>query len=257
MKNNETTKNNETMKSDKTKAAIIANAAVIWKQFEDVLVPRLRLSVVDRAVYSQLLRHTWLEGKARLHFSIYWLARRACLSSATVREAVRRLVAKGVLRLVERSKAGHVVEVRLPEEIRGAWPKRNEARNGVLNGARLPGAADAEETDFLQSRALREAIHEREGGVCFYCLRRVPARRRCIDHVVPRVRLGRNCYRNLVSSCGDCNSQKGEEQAGNFLRKLYREGRLTAEELMERLRALEALAAGKLRPASASTELPQ
>jgi hypothetical protein len=31
-----------------------------------------------------------------------------------------RLVAKGALRLVERSKAGHIVEVRLPEEICGA-----------------------------------------------------------------------------------------------------------------------------------------
>ena len=208
-------------------------------------MPRLRLSVVDRAVYSHLVRHSRLEGKLRLHFSIYWLARGACLSSATVRAAVRRLVARGALRLVERSKAGHVVEVRLPEEIRGARPKRIGARDR----ARLAGVADVEETDFLQSRALREAIHGREGGVCFYCLRRVKVRARCLDHVVPRVRLGRNCYRNLVSSCGDCNSQKGEEQAGNFLRRLYREGRLTAEELSARLRAVEALAAGKLRPA--------
>ena len=244
------------MKSNKinaaliTNAAVITNAALVWKQLEDVLVPRLRLSVVDRAVYSHLVRHSRLEGKLRLHFSIYWLARGACLSSATVRAAVRRLVARGALRLVERSKAGHVVEVRLPEEIRGARPKRIEARER----ARLAGAADVEQTDFLESRALREAIHAREGGVCFYCLRRVPTRRRCIDHVVPRVRLGRNSYRNLVSSCGECNSQKGEEQAGNFLRKLYREGRLTAEELTGRLRVLDELAAGKLRPALRSQE---
>jgi 5-methylcytosine-specific restriction endonuclease McrA len=234
----------EIMKNDNTIKGNTTNAALIWKQFEDVLVPRLRLSVVDRAVYSHLLRHSRLEGKPRLRFSIYWLARGACLSSATVRQAVRRLVARGVLRLVERSKAGHVVEVRLPEEIRGARPWRITERDK----ARLPRPADLEETDFLQGRALREAIHAREGGVCFYCLRRVPARRRCIDHVVPRVRLGSNGYRNLVSSCGDCNSQKGDEQAENFLRRLYREGRLTAEELMGRLRALEELAAGKLRP---------
>jgi hypothetical protein len=51
------------------------NAAEVWKQMEDSLVPRLRLSVLDRSVYSYLLRYTRLEGKSRLHFSIQWLAR--------------------------------------------------------------------------------------------------------------------------------------------------------------------------------------
>ncbi len=32
------------------------NAEHIWKQLEDYLVPRLHLSVIDRAVYSHLLR---------------------------------------------------------------------------------------------------------------------------------------------------------------------------------------------------------
>jgi len=66
---------------------------------------------------------------------------------------------------------------------------------------------------------------------------------------VPAVRRGSNSYRNLVSSCAECNSQKGETPADGFLRLLYRDGRLTAGELTERLRAVEALAAGKLRPA--------
>jgi hypothetical protein len=44
------------------------------------------------------------------------------------------------------------------------------------------------------------------------------------------------------------NSQKGERPAGDFLRWLYREGRLTAAEMAGRLRALEDLAAEKLRP---------
>lgn len=72
---------------------------------------------------------------------------------------------------------------------------------------------------------------------------------RCLDHVVPLVRRGRNGYRNLVSSCAECNSQKGERRTEDFLRWLYREGRLSAGELSGRFRALAALAAGKLRPA--------
>lgn len=46
----------------------------------------------------------------------------------------------------------------------------------------------------------------------------------------------------------ECNSRKGETVAGDFLRWLYRESRLTASELTARLRALDALASGKLRP---------
>jgi hypothetical protein len=100
------------------------NAVHVWKQMEDLVVPRLRLSVIERAVYSHLLRHSRLEGKAELRFSILWLARGACLSTSSVRQSVRSLAAKGALRLAERSRAGHVVKVRLPEEIRSGSRRR-------------------------------------------------------------------------------------------------------------------------------------
>src|SRR5258708_14448770 len=98
------------------------NAEQVWKQFEDLLVPRLRLSTTDRVVYSHLVRHSRREGDLRLQFSILWLARGTRLSHNAVRWAVRRLVAHGVLRLVERSKAVHMLEVRLPRQARPAGP---------------------------------------------------------------------------------------------------------------------------------------
>ena len=52
----------------------------------------------------------------------------------------------------------------------------------------------------------------------------------------------------LVASCMECNSQKGEKAAGDFLRGLYRKRRLTSAELEDRLCAIDALASGKLRP---------
>ena len=220
------------------------NAVHVWKQLEDLAVPRLHLSVMERAVYSHLLRHTWLEGKPELRFSILWLARGACISTGMARQTVRSLVAKGVLRLAERSKAGHVVQVRLPEEIRSV--RTGEMAERAAAGP--PSAGDLEKADFLETRALREAIHTREGGFCFYCLRRLTPMLRCVDHVVARVRGGGNGYRNLVSACSECNSQKGEGRAEDLLRGLYREGRLSAEELSGRLGALARLAAGKLRP---------
>jgi hypothetical protein len=229
------------------------NAELVWKQLEDLLVPRLRLSVIDRTVYSHLLRHSRLEGKRRLRFSLMWLGRNIRLSTGPVREAVRRLVAQGALRLVQRSKAGHIVEVRLPSEIRAVRLNRIENRAAAREegaGARAP--VDIEETDFLQTRTLRKAIHAREHGQCFYCMRRTTPTVQCLDHVVPQARLGRNSYRNLVSSCMECNAQKGEKPADDFLRRLYRERRLTAAELAARLRALDALASGKLRPSIAT-----
>src|SRR6266446_4159789 len=225
------------------------NAELVWKQLEDQLAPRLRLSVIDRTVYSHLLRHSRLEGKLRLRFSILCLGRNIRLSTGPVREAVRRLVAQGALRLVQRSKAGHVVEVRLPDEIRAVRLNRIETRAAARgDGTSARAAVNIEEADFLQNRTLRKAIHARERCQCFYCLRRTTPTVQCLDHVVPQARLGRNSYRNLVSSCMECNAQKGEKAADDFLRRLYRERRLTAAELAARLRALDALASGKLRP---------
>jgi len=229
-------------------SATKVDAESLWKQIEDVVVPQLRLSVIDHVVYSHLVRHSRLEGKRRLRFSILWLARNVRLSGGPTREAVRRLAGQGALRLVERSKAGHVVEVRLPEEIRGVRANTIRARKA----AHLSSAIGIEEVDFLKTLELRRAIHARERGKCFYCLRRIAARLECLDHVVPRARMQCNSYRNLVSSCMECNSQKGERPAEEFLRWLFRERRLTAAELSDRLRALDLLASGKLRPALSS-----
>ena len=230
------------------------NVKHLWKQFADVLFPRLRLSIIDRVVYSHLVRHTRLEGKLQLRFSIPWLARGIGISSGPVREAVRRLIVLGALRLIHRSKAGHVIEVRLPDEIRAARPGLHAMAGAIAVGGRVNASRSVkspvklEQLDFLKTRALRQSIHLRERGHCFYCLRRIDSRVQCLDHVIPRVKAGRNSYRNLVSCCLECNSLKGARPAANFLRSLYRERRLTASELNARLRALDTLASGKLPP---------
>jgi hypothetical protein len=218
------------------------NAEQVWKQFED-LAPRLRLSTTDRVVYTHLLRHSRLEGKLQLRFSIPWLARGVGLCGHSVRWAVRRLIARGALRLVERSKAGHVVEVRLPEE----FPAVSAAP--ISPRPLCPNRTDHfEELDFLKHPALRRAIHLRERGRCFYCLSPLTLLTRCLDHVVPLAELQDNSYRNLVSCCRKCNSQKSDLTAEAHLRRLYDDGRLTPAQFTARLRVLDALVAGKLRP---------
>ena len=235
------------------------NAEHIWKQFEDLLVPRLRLSITDRAVYSNLVRHSRLEGKPRLRFSIPWLSRGIRLCGNSTRWAVRRLISRGLLRLVQCSKAGHVVEVLLPEEILAAdtgRSDRSDRTGGPISPAFLP-AIYSEGEDFLKTAALRRSIHAREHGRCFYCLRQLTPQARCLDHVVPLSQFGGNSSRNLVSCCLKCNSQKGERSALDFLRRLYRERRLSDSELAGRLRALDALASGKLHPAIAPIANPR
>src|SRR5258708_31641172 len=66
------------------------DAVEVWKQLEDLAVPRLHLSLIERAMYSHLLRHSRLEGRVQLRFSILWLGRCACLSFFSARQAVRR-----------------------------------------------------------------------------------------------------------------------------------------------------------------------
>src|SRR5260370_21730928 len=240
------------------------NAVHVWKQLEALAVPRLHLSVIDRAVYSHLLRHSRLEGRLQLRFSILWLARGACLSCASARKAVRSLVAKGALRLAERSKAGHVVKVCLPEEIRSVRAGKIAACAamrlpgvGCLPGVgRPPGVVNGgnlEEADFLEGGGLREAIHAREGGFCFYCLRRMKPTVRCLDHVVASVRGGHNGYRNLGSACAECNSQKGQGRAGGFFPWVWGEGRVSRGDTTGRRRRRSWRPARRRREPRAST----
>jgi 5-methylcytosine-specific restriction endonuclease McrA len=220
------------------------NAALVWKQVEDLLVPRLRLSVTDRVVYYHLVRHSRLEGKLQFRFSMAWLTRGTFISGSAARRAVHRLIDYGAFRLVQRSKVGHLVEVRLPDEIPATQPDAPNTRQPE----RQNHAGDLEELDFQKTKRLRQVIHARERGLCFYCLCQTSPNSRCIDHVVPLAGSGHNSYRNLVSVCWECNAQKGESAAQDFLRGLYRHGRLTPTELTGRLRALNDLASGKLRP---------
>jgi hypothetical protein len=62
------------------------DAVQVWKQMEDLLAPLLNLSLADRVIYSYLFRHSRLEGKQQLQFSIFWLARGVGLSSKFTRD---------------------------------------------------------------------------------------------------------------------------------------------------------------------------
>lgn len=226
----------------------------VWKEFENVST-RLNLNVIQRAVYSHLLLHTRLEGKLRLHFTLPELSRNVRISRGPVRDALHRLSGHGALKFVDRGYDGYVVEVRLPAEVPASRiPPAQAAKTETTNPGKPPLVPNLEDLDFLSNRKLRQTIHEREAGKCFYCQRHTSQRSRCLDHVVPRAMSGQNSYRNVVSSCASCNWQKAHSAAPDFLRVLFHEGRLSRKELTARLAALRALAAGKLRPRFSTDE---
>jgi hypothetical protein len=131
-------------------------------------------------------------GQPRLQFAVFSLARTLGISAGLVRDAVRRLHELGTLRVLKRDKTGHLVEMCLPEKIRAI----REAGKETAGAGESAAIAKLENADFWKTWALRKAIHDRERGACFYCLRGTAANVRCLDHVVPRSRLGSNSYRN-------------------------------------------------------------
>lgn len=112
----------------------------------------------------------------------------------------------------------HVAEVRLPEEILADLPSKvvPAGQPQDFKPRRIPPGfvVSLEDEDFLRTDALRHAIHAREAGRCFYCLRVLTPSMICLDHVVPRAQSGNNSYRNLVSSCRECHAQKGRITSG-------------------------------------------
>src|SRR6202047_1993999 len=127
------------------------NPGLLWMQFEDVLAPRLGLSVFDCAVYSHLLRHSLVVGRLRLQFSVMSVAAKLGLSNGPVRQAVRRLDELGALRLLERSKIGHLVEMRLPQNIRAIRLHKNGASTAEAGAAGEPAAPNLRDPGFPKS----------------------------------------------------------------------------------------------------------
>lgn len=87
----------------------------------------------------------------------------------------------------------------------------------------------------------------REGGKCFYCLRALNSSNFIVEHVSARAE-GGNGYRNVVAACRNCNNRKNDTPVDDFIRALYRENLLSADDFANRTRALERLRAGELKP---------
>lgn len=208
----------------------------IFKQCEDHLFPGRHLTVRERALYYHLLRHTHAEGKPAALFALLPLAAALSVSESSAREDIRSLNEKGCIH-IDRSRQGHLVRVLLPEEI-----------EGVIPAAASATAIDLEQIDFFNGRRFLDALLVRENHRCFYCLKGIRPDSCELDHSISRMNGADHSYRNIVASCHDCNTSKQATAPADFLRILFRKGRLSAAELEERLVTLDQLQSGKLVP---------
>ncbi len=211
--------------------------AQVCRDVEDHLVPYLRLGSGERALYYHLLRHSRAEGKRIALISNRRLGSSFGTSSTTARFHLRHLAEKGCIRITDRSLAGHTLDVLLPHEIPGCLQPGSPGNLKQLATA-----------DCFHDRKMRPAILRRENHACFYCLRELRPESAAFDHVVPVSDGGDHSYRNVVACCFDCNSRKRNRPAAEFLRVLFRTGRLSDAELDSRFIALDSLQAGHLVP---------
>jgi hypothetical protein len=222
---------------------------VVLEDLQDHLAPRL--DTYELAIYLYVFRHTRLIGREEavigfksarndISFGRPKGKGRARMSEYTCATKLRSLERKGCVKILGSERTGTKVKLFLPSEISGLIP---EPVHEV--------ALDVEEMDFFNDPANRLLILERENHKCFYCLRALTESNYVIEHVVSRPD-GNNSYRNVVAACLNCNNRKSSTSAEDFLRGLYREGFLGAGEFEDRLRALEQLRQGLLKPTMGS-----
>jgi hypothetical protein len=155
----------------------------------------------------------------------------------TCLEKLRSLDAKGCIKLVDERDDAPGVRVLLPSEM-----------PGLIGGDDRHGPPNLDHMDFYSVPENRRLILEREEGRCFYCRRKVNESSSAFDHVAPRS-VGNEGYRNVVASCRRCLNRKGDSHPEDLLRVLFREGFIRSDVLADRLRALDDLRVGKLKPA--------
>jgi len=214
------------------------------EQFQDYLAPKL--DTYEQALYLYIFRHSRLLGldevvigfkSARVRMACGVGEKGKPMSENSAYEKLQSLKSKGCIEIVSTENTGRRFRLMLPHEIPGVIPPPE---------LQLP-PLDIEEMDFFEMPENRALILEREQHHCFYCLRALTAENYVMEHVVSRP-TGNNGYRNVVAACRECNNRKNDSIAEDYLRGLYRESFLSADELQERLLKLGRLKNGELKP---------
>ena len=161
---------------------------------------------------------------------------RTAPSAHVIYEKLKSLESKGCIKVLSSERLGTRLIIFAPRE----FP-------GLVSGPSPQESIDLEEIDFFGVTENRRLILEREENRCFYCLAKLDMNNYVIEHVVSRP-MGNNSYRNVVAACRQRNNRKNSMLVEDYLRMIYREGLLNADEFKGRQAHLEQLSAGELKP---------
>ncbi len=220
------------------------NLSGFFIQFQDFLAPKL--DTYEQAIYLYIFRHSRMIGNPEAVIGFKSArTRMACgtgvkgkpMSEKSAYDKLQSLATKGCLDIIATERAGKRIRIRLPDEIPGTIPPPIGETKVI----------DIESVDFFAAEN-RSYILNREGHRCFYCQRAINKETYVIEHVISRP-AGNNTYRNLVAGCRECNNRKNDTGAEDFLRLLYRESVLSGSDFKNRLKPLELLRNGGLKPA--------
>lgn len=215
-----------------------------FQQFQDYLAPKL--DTYEQAIYLYIFRHTRFMGQSEAVIGFKSArVRIACgigeagkpMSESSAYERLKSLRQKQCIALLQTEHKGSRIRLFLPKEIEGVVPVQQTSSDQI----------DIEQVDFFSDAANRLAILSRENSRCFYTLKLIDANSFVVDHVVSRP-MGNNGYRNVVAASREANNRKGAMAADDFIRQLFREGYLSEQECVSRLKALGDLRAGLLKP---------
>lgn len=133
------------------------------------------------------------------------LARATDKSDSTVRREIDRMIALGIVTVLQEGRGMRTyvyrVNVDRLEALRSEEPVPDRVQKPVAKVA----------------TSIRYAVVARDRGMCRYCL---SSEKITIDHVIPSSAGGDESVTNLVACCRSCNSKKGAktpEQAGMVL----------------------------------------
>ncbi|MBT3187765.1 MAG: HNH endonuclease [Anaerolineae bacterium] len=211
------------------------NWVKIYTDVEDKLFPHYKGDVWERGMYYYLLSQTRIRGLDSATIPLPQISVALQCSDFKSRKTIRSLAEKGCIEL-EQTRQGHSVKVLLPYELKIS--EETPAENLV----------DIETVDFYKNRDYLIALLKREQEQCFYCLCDISEASCELDHVISQLNGGGNGYRNIVASCHQCNRKKQGGSAENHIRLLRRKHLLNEKEFEARMRALEALDDGLLKP---------
>ena len=178
------------------------DTAAVVRDMVDGLLPEL--TPYEATMYLFILRHTALSGGVpSLRIGKRTIAARFAKGSRGeksnfehITKLVKRLEAKGCLRIGDTTREGTLYSLVLPRDVPAAAERLAAA------------SAPTDEGDYFTNDERRQELFRRDKWRCQYCGEPVTLGNASLDHFIPQSKGGSHAAENLRTACILCNSVK-------------------------------------------------